>query len=160
MKVKKWIFSGLLVVFALIQFVPYGRDHANPPVLGEPNWDSTGTRDLAKRACFNCHSNETVWPWYSRFAPVSWLVQSDVDEGRHHLNFSDWGRGREGEEPEDISQVLKEGEMPPWFYLPLHPEARLSPTEKEDLRRGLVASAAGSGLSEKHEGHVEGDDDD
>ena len=60
--------------FLLIQLVPFGRDHTNPPVVQEPNWDSPATRELAQRACFDCHSNETVWPWYSNIAPVSWLV--------------------------------------------------------------------------------------
>ncbi len=83
--------AGVLVVGLIaIQLVPYGRNHTNPPVQSEPNWDSPETRALAERACFECHSNETAWPWYSNIAPVSWLVQHDVDEGREKLNFSEW----------------------------------------------------------------------
>ena len=74
---KKIILIVVIVAvggFLLIQLVPFGRDHTNPPVVQEPKWDSPATRELAKRACFDCHSNETVWPWYSNIAPVSWLV--------------------------------------------------------------------------------------
>jgi len=63
------------IVFIAMQLVPYGHAHTNPPVTGEPKWDSPQTRELAKRACFDCHSNETDWPWYSNIAPVSWLIQ-------------------------------------------------------------------------------------
>jgi hypothetical protein len=59
----------------------YGRDHSNPPVRIEPRWDRARTRELAVRACFDCHSNQTRWPWYSHVAPISWLVQHDVEEG-------------------------------------------------------------------------------
>ena len=130
--------------FLLMQLVPYGRDHANPPVLSEPDWDSSQTRTLAQSACFDCHSNETVWPWYSQVAPVSWLVQHDVDEGRQVLNFSTWGNGR-GEEGEEIGEVIWEGEMPPAQFLLTHPEARLTDAEKQQLIRGLTASGLGEG---------------
>ena len=66
---------------SLFSFVPYGRDHVNPPVGAEPSWDSPETRALARQACFDCHSNETEWPAYSTVAPVSWLIQHDVSEG-------------------------------------------------------------------------------
>ena len=78
----KWALIGIPVVLVLIQFVPYGRSHTNPPVTGEPKWSSARVRQLTKDACFDCHSNETTWPWYSNVAPVSWLVQRDVDSGR------------------------------------------------------------------------------
>src|SRR5690242_16317240 len=80
---------GLLVV---AQLVPYGHDHTNPRTVAEPAWDSPATRALADRACFDCHSNQTRWPWYSHVAPTSWLVQHHVDEGREVLNFSTWNR--------------------------------------------------------------------
>ncbi|MCB8945661.1 MAG: heme-binding domain-containing protein [Ardenticatenaceae bacterium] len=126
--------------FLLIQLVPYGRNHNNPPVLSEPNWDSPQTRELADRACFDCHSNETVWPWYSHVAPVSWLVQHDTDEGREHLNFSTWNEGGKGREPDEAMEVIAEGEMPPPVYLITHPEARLTAVEKEALMQGLRAT--------------------
>lgn len=78
-----------VVVFALIQLVPYGRDHDNPPVTQAPEWDSVRTEQLAVDACYDCHSNETEWPWYTNIAPMSWLIQRDVDGGREELNFSE-----------------------------------------------------------------------
>jgi len=96
-------------LFLIIQLVSYGRDYSNPPVVREPAWDSTATRELARRACFDCHSNQTVWPWYARIAPFSWLVYDDVVEGRGKLNFSDWLNGsREGEKADEISKEIEE----------------------------------------------------
>ena len=134
-KLLSKIVIGVLVLGAAIQFVPYGREHSNPPVTLEPDWDSAKTRELFFRACRDCHSNETVWPWYSNVAPVSWLVASDVYEAREHLNVSDWGRPiQDGDE---AAEMLREGEMPLWFYLPLHPRARLSDADRERLIAGL-----------------------
>lgn len=134
--------AGLFALVLLIQLVPYGRNHTNPPVLSEPGWDSPQTRELARRACFDCHSNQTVWPWYSQIAPMSWLIQKDVDEGREKMNFSEWGRagGERGQETDEIGEVIREGKMPPSSYLLLHPNARLSQAEKEALIRGLESS--------------------
>lgn len=160
---KKWlprVGLGLLALFILIQLVPYGRDHENPPVTAEPQWDSPQTRELAQRACFDCHSNQTQWPWYSNVAPVSWLVQHDVDEGREKLNLSEWDKPqREGHE---AVEVIEEGEMPMAIYLPLHPEAKLSPEETQQLIKGLQVSVVepsrklraarkGKGHEEEHE---------
>ena len=129
---------ALGVLFLLMQLVPYGRDHTNPPVQQEPPWDSPQTRALAVRACYDCHSNETVWPWYSNVAPVSWLIQHDVDEGRSEVNFSEWNRPQP--EANESAETVREGSMPPWYYLPLHPDARLSPEELDALARGLEAT--------------------
>jgi hypothetical protein len=128
-----------IILLLLIQLVPYGRDHTNPPAVQEPNWDSQQTRALALRACYDCHSNETTWPWYSSVAPVSWLVYRDVVEGRRRMNFSDWqnshleGRG-------EITEVILEGEMPPLQYLLLHPNARLSASEKDQFASGISST--------------------
>lgn len=74
-------------------------------------------------------------------APASWLLQQHVDEGREYLNFSQWGSGREGEEAEELVEVVLEGEMPPGSYVPLHPEARLTATDRDTLAQGLAAIA-------------------
>jgi len=134
------IFAILAIGFIFLQFIPYGQNHTNPPVVQEPNWDSPTTRELAQRACFDCHSNETVWPWYSKIAPVSWLVQRDVDEGRQKLNFSEWQNASNFEKLNEISEVVLEGEMPPLTYYPTHPEARLNAQEKQQLAQGLQNS--------------------
>jgi len=145
---------GTLLV---IQLVPYGRDHTNPAVRAEPAWDSPDTRALAKRACFDCHSNETVWPWYSHVAPASWLVQHDVDEGRHHLNFSEFDRPQE--HADHAAKMVREGEMPLWYYKPAHPQARLSQAEREALIAGLTATIPETDEHGDHEHEGRSDDD-
>ena len=130
----KW----MLVLFLHQRQLQRGRNHTNPPVRMEPPWDSPDTRDLAVRACFDCHSNQTVWPWYSSIAPFSWLVQSDVDEGRKKVNYSEWDRPQE--EAEDSAETVQEETMPPWYYAILHPQAKLSSAERQALIRGLVAT--------------------
>ncbi|HWO23391.1 MAG TPA: heme-binding domain-containing protein [Kofleriaceae bacterium] len=137
----KYLAVGLTVIvglFLLMQVVPYGRTHSNPPTIVEPAWDSPRTRALAVRACFDCHSNQTRWPWYADLAPFSWVVQFDVETARTVLNFSEWNRryalsvyaGRR----------TSNGMMPPVKYLAAHPEAVLTPEERADLARGLEAS--------------------
>lgn len=122
----------------LIQFVPFGREHHNPAPRIEPAWDTTETRALAKRACFDCHSNETVWPWYASIAPVSWIVTNDVMGGRHQLNFSEWHRPQE--DAAEAAKAVREGWMPLGIYLPAHPEADLSQAERERLAQGFERS--------------------
>ncbi len=129
------ILGGLAIGFMAIQLVPYGRTHDNPAVVQEPAWDRPETRALAARACFDCHSNETKWPWYSNVAPMSWLVQDHVDEGREVMNFSEWNQAYD--EAEEAPEVIEEGEMPMSSYLPLHPEAQLTDLERRALIDGL-----------------------
>ena len=136
-RLLKWLLVGLGALLVAVQFVPYGRAHDNPPVTAEPSWDSPVTRDLAVRACFDCHSNQTRWPWYSNIAPMSWLIQRDIDEGREELNWSEWGPGSEGDES---AETVLEGSMPPGPYVLLHPEARLTDQEMDALVAGLVAT--------------------
>jgi mono/diheme cytochrome c family protein len=138
-RLKPWLVGGLIVVavvFIGIQFVPYGRAHDNPAVVAEPAWDSPETRALAVRACFSCHSNETEWPWYSNIAPMSWMVQRDVDEGRASLNFSEWHLPQE--EADESAETVRDGEMPPRIYQLTR--ARLSDEELDRLATGLAAT--------------------
>lgn len=142
--IKRWVLrivSMLGLAFVLIQAIPYGRAHTNPPVHQEPSWDSPSTRELARRACYDCHSNETRWPWYAHVAPISWLVQKDVDEGREALNFSEWGRPQE--EAGEAAETVIEGSMPPGIFTLVHGEARLSEQERRELVRGLLATLGG-----------------
>ena len=122
-----------LVVF--VQIIPYGRAHTNPPVVAEPKWDSPRTRELAKRACFDCHSNETTWPWYGSVAPLSWVMQHHVDVGRSVINFSEWNQTWLLAN-ESASQIMRR-EMPPRSYLLLHEHAVLTEQERVELARGL-----------------------
>jgi hypothetical protein len=130
--------AGLLV-FLLIQLVPFGKDHRNPPVTGEPKWNSPQTRALLKRGCFDCHSNETVYPWYASIAPSSWLLQFDIQEARGNMNFSEWSAEIDGTLMSNlIVKVVKAGSMPPPQYLLMHPEARFTAAEKEELILGVL----------------------
>ena len=132
---------GLLALFVGLQLVPYGRDHTNPPVTGEPAWDAPATRALAKQACFDCHSNETEWPLYASVAPVSWLVQHDVEEGRAALNFSEWQRPQK--EAKEAAEEVREGDMPPVAYTLIHGHARLSDADVDRLAQGLARTVGG-----------------
>jgi mono/diheme cytochrome c family protein len=147
---KRWMIgvAATLVLLVGVQAVPYGRAHTNPRTVQEPAWDSAETRALAGRACFDCHSNETKWPWYSQVAPISWLVQRDVDEGRAVLNFSEWNRPYE--EASEASEEVAEGEMPPRAYALMHAHARLSPAERDRLAKGLAKSVGKGGRGRAH----------
>lgn len=134
MLIRMTIIKVLLAVAILIQLVPYGHSHTNPPVTQEPPWDSPQTRDLFRRACFDCHSNLTTWPWYSNVAPVSWLLQHDVDEGRSDLNFTEWDKDQH--RVKNVAREVRGGDMPPWYYLPMHPMAKLTDAEKQALIAG------------------------
>lgn len=121
----------------VIQLVPYGRDHDNPPVTQAAKWTDPEAKQLATESCNDCHSNLTEWRWYSNVAPASWLVQSDVDEDREVLNFSEWDRGQ----PDlgELSETIEGGEMPPLKYSVLHSGSTLSDDEKATLLKGLAA---------------------
>jgi hypothetical protein len=147
MSIARKLKTGLVTLAAVlvaIQFVPYGRQHTNPSDGVLASFDSPSTRDLAARACFDCHSNRTQWPWYSSIAPISWRVQRHVDEGREALNFSAFDPTREevAEAAGEAGETVAEREMPPNDYLLMHPEARLTPVERQALTRGLEATFA------------------
>jgi hypothetical protein len=139
MKLKKWQARagiGAAALLVVIQLVPYGRVHENPPVTAEPQWTSPEVRALAARACFDCHSNETKWPWYSFVAPVSWVVAHDVYDARDDLNFSEWDKPQEGKK---APKFVRNRVMPLKKYLWLHAEADLTTDEREVLAKGLAA---------------------
>jgi hypothetical protein len=142
-RIRKVILAILgvgVVAFVVLQLLPFGG-RTNPPVTYQVNWDSPETESLMRRACYDCHSNETVWPWYAYIAPVSWLVVNDVNDGREALNFSE-GTGEM--EAGEIMEVVREGEMPPRLYLTMHPDARLSEADQAQLREGLRATFSGA----------------
>jgi len=126
------------IVFVLIiigiQF--FSVNKTNPPVndgLDAP----PEIKGIFKRACYDCHSNETNWPWYASVAPVSWLVADDVEEGRKHLNFSEWGnltRKKIAHTKEEIWDEVKNDDMPLWQYSLIHSKARLSQKDKDIIR--------------------------
>lgn len=135
--VIKWVLIGVVILLVVIQFVPVKKD--NPPGVRDITWDSPQTKSLARRACYDCHSNETTWPYYSKIAPVSWFLSSHVHEGRRHLNFSQWTypRDREARKARSMIKQIKEGEMPLDSYLWMHPDAKLTDAEKQQLIAGI-----------------------
>ena len=126
-----WLGGAGIALFGAIQFVPAAR--TNPPVEFDAGWDSPRTRELFYRACADCHSHETRWPWYSRVAPVSWLIADHVREGRRDMNVS---VPDEVDVTEAVAQI-RDGRMPPADYQLMHPEARLDEAEKAELISGL-----------------------
>ena len=130
----KKVLIVLAIIIIAIQFIPLNR--TNPPVKADFDGPAE-IKSILKRACYNCHSNETVWPWYSYVAPVSFLVASDVNEAREHLNFSNWGnlsRKKQVRYRGGIWEMISNEEMPPWQYKIMHSEASLSQEDKNLMR--------------------------
>jgi hypothetical protein len=136
-----WLLAALAVAFVLIQLKPVVRD--NPPVE-ETVAAPAEVMALLRRSCFDCHSHETRWPWYSRVAPASWLVADDVHHAREHLDFSTWNRYGADERAdlfEEIAEEVSEGAMPLPIYLVGHPGARPSEAERAQIAEWATAAA-------------------
>ena len=151
-KFGRWLCASIVAVctvFVAMQIVPV--DRSNPTIevdLGAPKQVDL----ILRRACYDCHSNETVWPWYSRIAPVSWVVANDVKKGRAVLNFSTWTRLGNEQRAEAVAESweeVAERKMPTWYYVTLHPDARLSEDDKSALRE-WARSAGGAAGAEEH----------
>ena len=137
-----WLGFALLVAAQVVRV-----DRTNPPleqdVAAPPEVDV-----VLRRACYDCHSNETVWPWYSDVAPLSWFLARDVREGRRELNFSTWNAydaKKKAKKLKETAEEVAEGEMPPWFYVAAHRHAALSPADAERLRAWTAEELAKSG---------------
>ncbi|MPY92985.1 MAG: cytochrome C [Acidimicrobiia bacterium] len=144
-----------LVAFVLVQFVPYGWAHPNPPVIADAPWPTPESAALARAACYDCHSNETEWPFYAYVAPMSWFVRRDVEQGRRELNFSLGERVTD-----DAAEAVADGSMPPRGYRALHPGARLSDQERDTLVQALtVLEETTEGADGGGDGDAGGDED-
>ncbi len=150
---KKWLrrFSWLfMALLAVAQLVPVTR--SNPPVEAVVPAPAR-VRTILRRACYDYHSNEVVWPWYARVAPASWLVARDVNEGREAINYSTWNRydtETRGELAWETWEEVSEGEMPPWFYVAAHPESRLTDDDRATLRTWAMAFDGGHRTEDDH----------
>jgi len=138
---KVWKIAGTIVAVALVGSQFIRPERTNPvvdPAIGisqQVPMDA-GVEKLLRAACFDCHSHETSWPWYSAVAPTSWLVAGDVTDGRKHLNFSIWGKyshDRQLVALSDITEEVSSGEMPFWPYAIIHPEARLDSSARNTI---------------------------
>jgi mono/diheme cytochrome c family protein len=138
MKKTFYVVIGAVTLFGLIQLVPFGHGHTNPPVTSEPDWSSPQARALVKEHCFQCHSNETEWTWYSNIAPASWLISMDVSEAREHFNFSDWKTS--DEDLDELKEAIEKGEMPPIQYWIFHPKSKMNAEQKKELIQALETS--------------------
>ncbi|MFH0908727.1 MAG: heme-binding domain-containing protein [bacterium] len=142
------LLRGALVALAaavvLIQFVPVAR--TNPPVTGDIPAPADA-KAVIRRACYDCHSNESKWPWYSHVAPVSWLVTHDVNEARRKMNFSEWNKLSADKQARNLRNALEEIEgkdMPPKIYVPMHPDARLGDADMAILHAWITSTAPGA----------------
>jgi hypothetical protein len=143
LKKKDIIIKGLIIlaaVLVVIQFVPVHL--TNPPVESDIP-APLEVKTILKASCYDCHSHETVWPWYSKVAPVSWLLASDAEEGREKLNFSTWDKYPPEKQSRLVAQAMdeiREGGMPPWFYVIKHQEARVTPDKLKVLEAWAAPS--------------------
>jgi len=135
----KKILVAIIVIVVGIQFIPVDRD--NPPVSQDIN-PPENISTILRNSCYDCHSNETRWPWYSYVAPVSFLVVNDVKEGRRHLNFSEWDRYDDEKQGKILKEILEEvekGDMPLPKYLITHPDAEMN-SEKIKVLKDWITS--------------------
>jgi len=147
---KKIILVIVLVLLIAIQFVRI--DQTNPS--SDPKMDIAvvttmpeNVQSVLMRSCYDCHSNNTVYPWYANVAPVSWMLRNHIDEGREHMNFSLWGNYSEKDKQKMLEESVEEiskGNMPLKPYVLMHPQAKLSAEEKELVRQWFLGNSATS----------------
>ena len=145
MKKRNFILPAALGIFAALQLFNPAR--TNPPVKNDFLAAAQPAAAIAaslRAACYDCHSHETKWPWYARLAPISWLIAGDVNEGRAHLNFSDWPTqpDRAAKKLDRINEVLDYREMPPKKYTLIHASARLTEAQRKEIMDWIAATAA------------------
>jgi hypothetical protein len=136
-KIVRWAGISLILLFVSLQFVRPAK--TNPAsdqasALTQHIQTSDQVQTVLKRACYDCHSNETTWPWYSNVAPVSWFVIDHVNHGRRHLNFSEWSRydrAKQASQLQQIQETVRAGNMPLASYVTIHQEAKLSDEDKQ-----------------------------
>lgn len=154
-KILRWAGLAILAALVVIQF--FGIDKTNPPINQEEEFMALvetppDVAKLLKDACYDCHSHETQYPWYTNVAPVSWWIANHIEEGRKHFNLSTWGAydaEKKAHKAEEASEELEKGKMPLTSYPPAHPEARLSDAQRERLSSWFRALSEQGGVLEK-----------
>ena len=138
-KALKWIGISLVVLLVVSQAI---RPAKTNPAVDETQTMQANTQmspevaSILERACSNCHSSRTTWPWYSQVAPVSWFIVSDVNGARTHLSLSDWGTykpEKKASKLQEICEQVEQGDMPLKSYVLVHPTAKLSESDKQLL---------------------------
>ncbi len=125
---------AFVILFGVLSFI-IPVDRTNPPITGEIDAPEE-VMAILRRSCYDCHSNETVWPWYSYLAPASWLIARDVHKGRDELNFSEWSSYNtksQNHKRKECGEEVEEGEMPLWFYVPLHLDSEMMQKDIETI---------------------------
>ena len=134
-KIYKYLFMLLILALIGIQFIDVPI--TNPPVSGEIEAPAE-IKSILKTSCYDCHSNETAWPWYSKVAPVSWLIIDDVNSGRQKVNFSEWDKYSNAKKEKKMKNIWEEvnsDKMPIKSYTFIHPQSVLDFTQKSLLKK-------------------------
>ncbi|HTV40572.1 MAG TPA: heme-binding domain-containing protein [Candidatus Sulfotelmatobacter sp.] len=144
-RILKWGIPALIVLFAALQIVQPSR--TNPPVKSDFLKVTAAPPDVAAMfhaACYDCHSDETRWPWYSYVAPMSWQVARDVNDGRRHVNLSEWPENPDlaRKKIDNMSDEIDDGDMPLKKYTLIHRDARLTSEQRDTLTQWLDAQAS------------------
>lgn len=145
-RILKWGILGLGIAFAALQLPQPSR--TNPPVKIDFLKTTTASPDVAamfRATCYDCHSDETRWPWYSYVAPMSWQIADDVNAGRRHVNLSEWPEDNPGlmrKKIEDMNDAIDDGDMPLQKYTLIHKDARLTPQQRNRLTQWLDVQAS------------------
>ena len=135
----KKIVKIVLILFVLIQFYRPSKNISTETLSSDFLEVTNATEPvstLLKNSCYDCHSDNTAYPWYNQIAPISWMIAHHVDEGKEELNFSKWStfsQKRKKKKLDEIVEMLEEREMPLKTYLPMHPEAKLSNSQNQKL---------------------------
>ncbi len=148
MKKSVIIIGAIILLIVLIQFIRIDKE--NPQSNPQYEYFAVSqvpeqVQSILKKSCFDCHSNHTLYPWYSSIAPASWMLARHIKEGREHLNFSEWGNYSlkdRMEMAEDIIEQIEDGEMPLKSYVLIHKDAKLSNEEKEIIRSQFLKESA------------------
>jgi hypothetical protein len=148
LKITKFLVIAVVVLFLGLQFVRPARTNpaVDPAQTIEAHTQTTPqAKDILDRACSDCHSNRTEWPWYTNVAPLSWWITNHVNEGRQRLNLSEWAKldkDRQSKKLQQICDEVTDGGMPLSSYLPMHPKAKLSEQDKKTLCDWTAAERA------------------
>ena len=137
------IFIFVLLVLLGIQFIPINKTN---PIITQDIQAPAEVKNILRNSCYNCHSNETKWPWYSNFAPISWMVINDVNDARKKMNFSTWNKisfEKKEELMKDIWDEIRQEDMPLTLYTYIHPESKLDLLQKNIIKKWITGSGIG-----------------
>ena len=137
------IFIFVLLVLLGIQFIPVKKTN---PIITQDIQAPAEVKNILRNSCYNCHSNETKWPWYSNFAPISWMIINDVDDARNKMNFSTWNKisfEKKEELKKDLWDEVRQEDMPPTLYTYVHPESKLDILQKNIIKKWITGTGMG-----------------